>query len=152
MTSPMAEKAHNFMCRNSRKALNAQTEVGQSLRGADVSLGTLSEALKWHRNTLDSYFPANRATPPRKLPLGALWDIWECEVFPEKCKALLFPDDWCAVRAPQQIDVHEISRIVAELVALKAAAHRPDSPAGVEISDCEAEAIAKKVVELKVVA
>ena len=154
MTALMAEKAHNFMCRNARKALNAQTEVGVCLSDPDcpVTRASVAKRAGWHINTLATYFPPNRDTQPTKLPLGSLWDLLESGALPDDLAALLMPDGFQVVAAPESIDVHEIGRIVAELHALKTAAHHPESPAGVDLSDCEVSGIAAKAAELKAVA
>lgn len=125
------------MCRNARKSLNAQTEVGQRLRGADITLGALCSALGWHRNTLDSYFPASPDTQPTKLPKGALWDILECDAFPVDLCALLLPDGFVFARVTAGLDHHEVAIAVLEYQEAKAAAHHPDSPDGERISECE---------------
>lgn len=137
MAALMAGKVNRFMCRNARKSLNAQSEVGVKLRNCEQTLGTIASDLGWHRNTLDSYFPANRDTQPAKLPTGALWDILESDTFPADCKELLTPDGWALVRVTEQIDLDELARRCREFLARKGEAHCPESPAGRDLSDCE---------------
>lgn len=125
------------MCADSPKALNAQTEIGRRLRGCDQSLNTIASRLGWHRNTLDSYFPASADTKPAKLPLSALWDILESGAFPADIAALLMPDGFTMTRIPVGMDHDEFAEACAAYLDRKAHAHRADSPAGPALSPCE---------------
>lgn len=136
------------MCPNTRKTLNAQTEVGQRLRGADVTLETLASSLGWHKNTLDSYFPANPEHKPTKLPLAALWCIIECNLFPVELRKLLLPDGFVIARVADGMDHHEVALAVLEYQEAKAAAHHPDSPDGERISDCEQADLDQRIARI----
>lgn len=125
------------MCANAIKSLNAQTEIGRRLRGCDKSLNTIASELGWHRNTLDSYFPASPETKPTKLPLGALWDILESGAFPPDIAALLAPDGFTMPRVPAGMDHDEFADLLRSYLDRKAKAHRGDSPEGPALSPCE---------------
>lgn len=125
------------MCANATKSLNAQTEVGRRLRGCDKSLNTIASELGWHRNTLDSYFPASPDTKPAKLPLSALWDILETGALPVEIAALLAPDGFMLARVPVGMDHDEFADACSVYLDRKAQAHRADSPAGPALSECE---------------
>jgi hypothetical protein len=140
------------MCRNAQKALNAQTEIGRRLRGCEKTLGTIASELDWHRNTLDSYFPANRDTQPTKLPLGALWDILECDALPDDLKALLLPDGVQVVSPSDALDHDDLAERARAFLERKDEAHHPDSPAGREISDCEEAELIALGAQLRAVA
>lgn len=122
---------------NAQKTLNAQTEIGRRLRGCDQSLNTIASRLGWHRNTLDTYFPASPDTKPTKLPLSALWDILESGVFPADIAALLAPDGFTMARVPAGMDHDEFADLLRSYLDRKAKAHRADSPAGPALSPCE---------------
>lgn len=125
------------MCANAQKSLNAQTEVGRRLRGCDKSLNTIASELGWHRNTLDSYFPASPDTKPTKLPLGALWDILESGALPAELTALLAPDGFTMTPIPAGMDHDQFAEACLQYLDRKAQAHRADSPAGPALSKCE---------------
>ena len=140
------------MCSGSKIVKERQKAIRREMDRRGITLKAVSFDSGINYATLATYFPADPYKEPVQIPQGASFDIKRTRALPLDLMNLLQPDGIAIVEVPQEIDVHEISRIVAELVALKAAAHHPDSPAGVEISDCEADAIAKKVAELKVVA
>lgn len=125
------------MCSAARKSLNAQTEIGRRIRGCEKSLNTIASELGWHRNTLDSYFPASPDTKPTKLPLWALWNILESGALPADIAALLAPDGFTFAPIPQDMNHDEFAEACSTYLDRKAQAHRADSPAGPALSDCE---------------
>lgn len=125
------------MCGNAPKTLNAQTEIGRRLRGCDKSLNTIASELGWHRNTLDSYFPASPDTKPARLPLSALWDILETGALPADLAALLMPDGFTMARIPVGMNHDEFAEACSSFLDRKAQAHRADSPDGPALSECE---------------
>ncbi|NQX93443.1 MAG: hypothetical protein HRT64_00685 [Erythrobacter sp.] len=137
------------MCVETEKLLLAQSAVGVALRGSAMSLKVLAANSGLHPNSVAGYFPPDPAQKPTQLSGGSLLAV--LKHLPSDLADLLLPDGYKLVEVPDSIDVHEIGRIVAELHALKTAAHHPDSPAGVEISECETRAIATKAAELKAV-
>lgn len=64
--------------------------------------------------------------------------------------SLLLPDGRQIVQAPDDIDHDALCDLAQDYVAAKAAAHRHDSPAGVDIAPCEEQTLRTKAVTLKV--
>ena len=73
-------------------------------------------------------------------------------VIPDELLSLLLPDGRQIVRLPDGLDHDAISDLCQDYLRTKEAAHKPDSPAGREIADCEDEALTGKAVRLKAVA
>jgi hypothetical protein len=63
--------------------------------------------------------------------------------------SLLLPDGRQIVRVPEDIDHDAIAEWASEYLAMKAAAHRKDSPGGVDIVPTEREGLDRKVAQLK---
>ncbi|MEW4469029.1 hypothetical protein AB1K62_14475 [Parasphingorhabdus sp. JC815] len=72
-------------------------------------------------------------------------------VIPDDLLSLLLPTDHQIVQAPDDIDHDALTDLCQDYVNTKASAHRADSPAGVDISPCEKDALDAKAVTLKAV-
>lgn len=70
-------------------------------------------------------------------------------VIPDELLSLLLPDGRHIVEAPDDIDHDALCELASDYVATKTAAHRVDSPAGVEIAACEDNALRGKAVRLR---
>jgi hypothetical protein len=53
------------------------------------------------------------------------------------------------VQLPDDLDHDALSDLAADYLTTKAAAHKADSPAGVDIAPCEKEVLDRKVVALR---
>ena len=71
------------------------------------------------------------------------------EVIDDDLLSMLLPDGRQIVRAPDDLDHDALSDLAADYVKAKQDAHRADSPAGVQISDCEKDVLDRKVVALR---
>jgi len=118
---------------------------------ASIALKVVAADSGINYSTLLTYFPADPCKEPVQIPQGAVFVLKQSKALPLDILNLLQPDGLALVHVPDEIDLHTIGLIVAEIIALKNAAHHPDSPSGVEISECEAEGIARKVAELRAV-
>lgn len=140
------------MCAGSKIVKERQKAIRREMDRRGISLKAVAFDSGIPYATLATYFPQDPLKDPVQIPQGATFSIKQAMALPLDLMNLLQPDNVCLVEIPAEVDVHEIGRIVAELHALKTAAHHPDSPAGVEISECEARTIAAKAAELKAVA
>ena len=89
----------------------------------------------------------NYAKGETQMSVGALVAL--VGVIPDELLSLLLPGGRVIVRAPESLNHDEIEEAARDYLGTKAHAHRPDSPAGREISDCEQEALDRKVVSLR---
>lgn len=62
-------------------------------------------------------------------------------VIPNNLLSLLLPDGYQIVRVSEDIDHDVLDAACRDYTRAKADAHRPDSPAGRELSDCEIDAL-----------
>lgn len=92
----------------------------------------------------------NYAAGETVMPLTALDAL--VDVLPDELLSLLLPTGHAIVTVPEGIDLDELDAVCRNIVAAKAAAHRSDSPAGPDISDCERVAILRAAAPLKAVA
>lgn len=98
--------------------------------------------------TLLSYFPDARANAePAMMPVSALVKL--IGIVPEKIISLSLPDTHQVLRVPAGVDHDEFEMGCRDYLATKGMAHRPDSPAGRDISACEDDAL--RVARLRVV-
>lgn len=88
-----------------------------------------------HSSTVLSYFPADEAKEPTMMSVAALFRLFDA--LPLDLLSTLLPDGHAIVRVPVGIDHDEIAPAFREYLRKKDDAHRPDSPAGREISECE---------------
>lgn len=85
--------------------------------------------------TLLSYFPAEGSRDPAVMPVSALYCL--VGALPDDILSLLLPDGRLIVCAPESIDHDEIADACRDYLRTKDHAHRPDSPAGRDIAECE---------------
>lgn len=98
-------------------------------------------------STLASYFPADRDADPAQMPTGVLYDL--CGHVPDDLLSLLLPVGRQIVQLPDDLDHDALSDLAADYLTTKAAAHKVDSPDGVEIAACEKRTLDAKVVALR---
>ena len=84
-------------------------------------------------STLRGY--AGHSGEPCEMPVSALVRL--IGVIPDELLSLLLPDGHAIVRVPESIDHDEIAAAFHDYLTAKEQAHRPDSPGGREIVDCE---------------
>lgn len=95
-------------------------------------------------NTVRSYAGSGCATA--EMPVSAVRKL--AGVIPDELLSLLLPEGRCIVQIPAHMDYDEFAVGCRDFTAEKDRAHHPDSPAGREISDCEAHRLRSKVVHL----
>lgn len=81
------------------------------------------------------------------MSIGGLFQL--VGVIPDDLLSMLLPDGRLIVRVPEGIDHDEFEDGCRDFLATKGQAHHPNSPAGREISDCEKDALDRKVVALR---
>ena len=96
-------------------------------------------------NTLRSYAGSGCATA--EMPVSALRKL--IGVIPDELLSLLLPEGRVIVQAPDELDHDAIEDACRDLLETKGRAHHENSPAGRDISDCEREALGRKVVSLR---
>lgn len=69
-------------------------------------------------------------------------------VLPNELLSLLLPEGQAIVQVPDNIDHDALCEAMQDYLTEKAKTHRPDSPAGRDIADCERETLDSKVVHL----
>lgn len=97
--------------------------------------------------TTVSYFPGEKDREPATLNLAGLYMLLEGDALPLDLLSMLLPDGFQIVRAPEEIDHDALCHLANEYVAMKHAAHHPDSEAGREIGPNEEAALSGKVVQ-----
>lgn len=102
--------------------------------------------------TLLTYFPQEGGARPVMLPAAAIYALAFGKAIPLDLLSLLVPAGFAIVALPDGVDLDELDAACREVVATKAKAHRSDSPAGPDISDCERIAILKAAAPLRAVA
>lgn len=70
-------------------------------------------------------------------------------VIPDDLLSMLLPVGRQIVQLPDDLDHDALSDLAADYLTAKAAAHKVDSPAGVEIAACEKRVLDAKVVALR---
>jgi len=148
----LAGKVRKIMCVGSKIIKERQKAIRREMDRRQITLTVVSLDSGIKLGTLATYFPADGLKEPVQIPQGAVYDLKRTRALPIDLLNLLQPDGMALVELPTEVDVHEVGLIVAEIVRLKNAAHLPDSPAGVEISECERDAIVAEVVKLRAVA
>lgn len=84
-------------------------------------------------STLRSY--AGHNGEPAEMPISALAKL--VGVIPDELLSLLLPEGRAIVVVPEQIDHDQVAEAFHDYLTCKEQAHRPDSPGGREIVDCE---------------
>lgn len=84
-------------------------------------------------STIRSYAGNNGETA--EMPVSALYKL--TGVIPDELLSLLLPEGRAIVQVPEGVDHDAIAEWMRDYLAAKDQAHRPDSPAGRDIADCE---------------
>jgi hypothetical protein len=100
-------------------------------------------------DTLISYFPGGERHPA-ELPSSAVFSL--CGVLPDDLLNLLCPSGYAVVQVPEDADYDKINQHCLEFVSTKAAAHHPESEAGVALGPTEQAKLKSNVVKLRRVA
>lgn len=125
-----------------------QFTIRRQLDARNISLKALSLDSGIGYSTLLSYFPNPEGTAePALMPVSALYAL--CGHVPDDLLSLLLPDGRAIVVIPEGTDYDEYERHCRTFLSVKGEAHRPDSPAGREISDSEAGLLGKAAVPLR---
>lgn len=108
-------------------------------------------------STVQSWFPGtprDGAEPPlpQVMSVAGLYRLIWREALPLDLLSLMLPSGFTIVRVPENVDHDEISALVQDYLRTKEDAHRPDSPAGRDIAECEDETLRGKVAHLRSVA
>lgn len=98
-------------------------------------------------STLRGY--AGNSGETAEMPVSALYKL--VGVIPDELLSLLLPVGRAIAQVPEGIDHDELERALLDYVGTKADAHRPESPAGRDLSDCEIDKLNNKVVQLPIV-
>ncbi len=101
-------------------------------------------------SSLLSYFPEPGGKEPAAMPVAVLYQL--IGVIPDELLSLLLPTGRQIVRLPDDLDHDAVCEIAADYIAAKAAAHRVDSPAGVDIAPCEKDDLDCRAAHLRSVA
>lgn len=92
----------------------------------------------------------NYARGETEMPLSALDAL--IGVIPDELLSLLLPAGRIIARVPETVDHDEVEQACLDIVARKGRAHRPDSPAGRDLSPCEIVDLNQHVAVLRAVA
>lgn len=114
-------------------------------RGIALKVVAMDSGLSY--STLGSYFPIDENADPAQMPTGVLYDL--CGHIPDDLLSLMLPVGRQIVRLPDDLDHDALSDLAADYLSAKAAAHKADSPAGVDIAPCEKDVLDRKVVALR---
>lgn len=112
-------------------------------RGITLKVVALDSGLSY--STLGSYFPADKDADPAQMPTGVLYDL--CGHLPDDLLSMLLPEGRQIVQLPDDLDHDALSDLAADYLTTKAAAHKADSPAGVDIAPCERATLDRKVIQ-----
>ncbi|WP_375272072.1 hypothetical protein [Sphingomonas sp.] len=126
-----------------------QLLIRRQMDDRGISLKAVSLDSKIPYATVVSYFPGERDRQPAVIPGAAIYTLLTTKALPVDLLSLLLPDGFQIVRADEGLDHDEIERQCRDFLATKGEAHRPDSPGGREISDCERVALDGKVVAMR---
>ena len=96
-------------------------------------------------STFLSWFPADGT--PQIPSLGCLAAL--SRALPGDLFDLLLPDDFHATRCPKDVDYDDFAAGCRAFLEEMGKAVHPDSPAGRDISDCEASTLGVKVIPLR---
>ncbi|MBO9724333.1 MAG: hypothetical protein J7530_08160 [Novosphingobium sp.] len=125
-----------------------QQTIRRQLDQRNISLKALSMDSGIGYSTLLSYFPnPDGAAEPAQMPVSAIYML--CEHVPNDLLSLLLPDGNMIVSVPEGIDHDALEAWCIEFLRIKGEAHRPNSPAGRDLSDCEDERLDRHVATLR---
>ena len=99
-------------------------------------------------STLLTYFPDEHGTQkPNAMPVAALRRL--CGALPPDLLSMLLPDGFQIVRVPEHLNHDEIAEVMADYLAAKQQAHRPDSEEGERIGPNESNVLRGKFAKVK---
>lgn len=124
-----------------------QKDIRRELDRRGIALKVVAMDTGLSYSTLASYFPVDKDADPAQMPTGVLYDL--IGHVPDDLLSLLLPVGRQIVALPDDLDHDALSDLAADYLTTKAAAHKADSPAGVDIAPCEKEALDRKVVALR---
>ena len=134
------------MC-DERNFVEASKEAQRVVFGAcQTARKVLAYQAKLHPNTVDKH-----ANGVSVMSIAAFRGYVEAGIDTELLSMLL-PDGFQVVKVPNNVDHHDLIAAVHDYSSAKTAAHHPDSPDGVGISDCEKQLLDSKAATLKAVA
>lgn len=123
-----------------------QLAIRRELDRRGILLKTVAADAGMAYSTVQSYFPADRDAIPATMSVAALYKL--IGAIPDELLSWLLPAGRAIVRIPENIDHDELAEAVGDYLHTKNQAHRPDSPAGRDIAECERKALDDKVVHL----
>jgi transcriptional regulator with XRE-family HTH domain len=123
-----------------------QLAIRRELDRRGILLKTIALDAGMSYSTIQSYFPGERNAVPATMSVAALYAL--VGAIPDDLLSLLLPAGRAIVQVPDGIDHDALCESMQEYLTEKAKAHRPDSPAGRDIADCEREVLDSKVVAL----
>lgn len=125
------------MADETRIVRDRQHAIRREMDRRGISLKQVSFDSGIAYNTLRSYFPADGLHDPAVVTAAALFALAHGRALPLDMLSLLLPADVLLVRVPRDVDHDAASHAMFQYLEEKAAAHRPDSPAGPAIAPCE---------------
>jgi len=129
-----------------------QSAIRRELDRRGIALKAVSFDSGLSYSTLLSYLPQEGGDKPAMMPMSAVYALAESKAIPDDLLSLLLPAGVMLVRAPEEIDHDELEAACRDYLAAKGKAHRPESPAGREISDCEDADLDQRATRLRLVA
>lgn len=130
-----------------------QTAIRREIdrRGIALKVVSLDSGIEYE--TLLSYFPNPEGSrEPAQIPGSAIFALCAGEALPPDILSLLVPTGWQIVRAPESLDHDALCELLADYLATKQAAHRPDSECGTELGPKETATLDGKVAQIKAAA
>lgn len=122
-----------------------QLAIRRELDRRGIALKALAMDAGMSYSTLLSYFPADGT--PAIMSVAALFKL--ANVLPTDLLSLLLPDGKHIIDAPEELDFDDLAEGCRAFLATKDHAHHPDSPAGRDISDCEAKALGVAILPVR---
>ena len=129
-----------------------QSAIRRELDRRGVALKAVSMDSGIIYSTLLTYLPQDGGDKPAMMPMSAVYALAESKAIPDDLLSLLLPAGCMIVRAPEEMDHDQVETACRDFLADKGKAHHPDSPAGREISECEAAALSKRAAHIVAVA
>lgn len=123
-----------------------QLAIRRELDRRGILLKTVALDAGMSYSTVQSYFPGEKNAVPATMSVAALYAF--VGAIPDDLLSLLLPAGRAIVQVPEGIDHDDLAERFQDYLTEKAKAHRPDSPAGRDIAECEREALDSKVVQL----
>lgn len=119
-----------------------QYQVRRKMDEKGITLRQLADKSGIRLPTVGSYFaPEGGGRIASVIPMCAMYMILEKRALPTELIGLLLPDGMAILEVPEAMDHNDIADGFTQYLATKNAAHHPNSPAGVDISDCEDRAL-----------